>query len=46
MEKDPVTDYLIDADQKIPDWPDKTVSLGQVETAIRLGVKPHLGDKA
>lgn len=29
------TDSFIGADQQIPDWPVKTISLGEVETAIR-----------
>lgn len=45
VEKAPVTYYLIDADQKIPDWPVKTTFLGEVETA-RLGIKSIYGDLA
>ena len=48
-ERDPVTDYLIGADQKIPDLTYisvKTVFLGEAETAIRLGIKPRFGDLA
>lgn len=44
MEKVHVTDYLIDADQKIPDWLVNTTFLGEVEIAIRLGIKPRFTD--
>ena len=35
-----VADYLIGADQKIPDWQVKSAFLGEVVTAIKLGIKP------
>lgn len=38
-----ITDYLIDADQKIPHWWMKTVFLGDVEIAIRSGSKTEFG---
>lgn len=41
-----VADDLIDAGQKIPDLPVKTTFLGEVETAVRLGVQSRLGDLA
>ena len=34
-----VTDYVIGAGQKIPDWPIKITFLGKAEAAIRLGNK-------
>ena len=36
-------DYLLGADQKIPDWPMKTASLGQVETTGRSDIPSSLG---
>ena len=44
MEKAFGTDYLTNADKKLPDWLVKTTFLGQVETAIKLGIKPGFGD--
>lgn len=35
----PTTDYLIDADQKIPDWPITITFLGKVKTTVRSGSK-------
>ena len=37
MEKAPVTDYLIGADQKIPDWLTKITFWGKVKIAIKSG---------
>ena len=34
-----MTDYLVGAENKIPDWPIKITFLGKVETAIRSGIK-------
>lgn len=39
-----MADYLIGANQKIPDSPMKTTFPGKSETAIRLGSKPWFGD--
>ena len=39
-----VADYLIGADQKIPDWPVKTTILGEVITAVRLPTKSWFAD--
>lgn len=33
------SDYLIDVDQKIPDWLIEIMLLKEVETAIRSGIK-------
>ena len=41
--KGPETDYLIGVDQKIPDWLMKRVFLGEVEAAIRSGIKSRFG---
>lgn len=41
IEKTHVTNYLIDADQKIPAWPGKTTFLGEVRTTVRLGIDPR-----
>lgn len=38
-----VTDYLIGADQKIPDGLVKTAFLGEFKPAIRLDMKPQFG---
>ena len=38
-----MTDYLIGVDQKIPDWLMKRVFLGEVEAAIRSGIKSRFG---
>lgn len=38
-----VTDYLIDVDQTIPHWWNKTIFLGDVEIAIRSGSKTEFG---
>lgn len=43
IEKTCETHYLIDAGQKIPDWPIKIAFLGKVETALRSGVKSGFG---
>ena len=45
-EKVHVTDYLIGADQKIPDWLAKTTFLGKAESEIMSGIKPWFGDVA
>ena len=34
-----LADYLIGADQNIPDWLVKIIFLGKAETVIRLGIK-------
>ena len=34
-----MADYLIDTDQKNPDWAIRTAFLGEVVTAIRSGIK-------
>lgn len=34
-----MADYLIDTDQKIPDWAIRTAFLGEVVTAVRSGIK-------
>ena len=39
-----MADYLISADQEIPDWPVKTTFLGEVVTAIRLAIKSWFAD--
>ena len=39
MEGSYVADYLIGADRKIPDWPIKITFLGEIVTAIKLGIK-------
>jgi len=44
MERVCVADYLIGADQKIPDWSVNTPFPGKVETVIRLGIKSWFGD--
>lgn len=44
MEGDYVAGDLISANQDIPDWPVKTVLLGNVVTVIKLGVKCWFGD--
>ena len=41
--KGPETDYLIGVDQKIPDWLMTRVFLGEVEAAIRSGIKSRFG---
>lgn len=41
-----MTDYLNGAVRKIPDHTVKTTCLGEVETAIRLGIKLLFGDLA
>lgn len=46
MERAHVTDDLIGADHKIPDWPVKTTFLGEAEASIRLGIKPWFGGMA
>ena len=46
MERAHVTDYLIGALGKFPDHTVKITCLGEVETAIRLGIKPRFGDLA
>ena len=38
-----MTDYLIDADQKIPNWLIKITFLVKVETAFRLDIKSTFG---
>lgn len=43
LEKAYVKDYLIDVDQKIPDWLIKVMCLREAETAIRLGIKSRFG---
>ena len=43
MERAHVTDWC---DQKIPDSVVKNTFLGEVETAIRLGIKAQFGDLA
>ena len=43
IERVHVTDYLTDADQKIPEWLIKITFLVKVETTIRLGVKTKFG---
>lgn len=35
-------DYLTGADQKIHNWLVKSAFLGEVETAVKLGIKPSL----
>ena len=44
MERLCVADYLIGADQKIPDWLVNTPFPGKVETVIRLGIKSWISD--
>lgn len=39
MERAQVVDYFIGTDQKIPDWLNKVLSLGEVQVAIRSGIK-------
>ena len=39
-----MTDYFIAADQKIPEQLVKNIFLGEIETAIRLGITPLFGD--
>ena len=39
-----MADYLIDTDQKIPDWAIRTAFLGEVVTAINLSVKSWFAD--
>ena len=43
MERACVTDYLLGADQKIPDWLIKILFLGEAETAIRSSIKTRFG---
>lgn len=38
-----ITDYFIGVDKKIPNWLIKIVSRGEVETAIRSGIKSWFG---
>lgn len=38
-----MADYLIGADQKIPNWLVKATFLREVVTVIRLGIKPWTG---
>ena len=38
-----LTDFLIGADQKIPNWLIKITFLEEVETAIRSGIKSSFG---
>ena len=38
-----MANYLIGADQKIPDWLIKTAFLVKMETAVTLGIKSRLG---
>ena len=46
MERTLATNYFAGADQKVPDWPVNSPSLGEAETAISLGMKPQFGDIA
>ena len=39
-----VPDYFIGSHQKITDWLVKTTFVGEVETAITLGIKPGFGN--
>ena len=43
VERAHVTDDLIGADQRIPDWLTSILFLAKVETAVRLGIKSRLG---
>ena len=44
MEGDSVADYLMDTDQKIPDWPVQAAFLREVVTVIRLDIKSWFAD--
>ena len=44
MEKGYVADYLILADQGIPNWLVKTTFWGETESATRLGIKFQFDD--
>ena len=44
MEKGYVADYLILADQRIPNWLVKTTFWGEIESATRLGIKFQFDD--
>lgn len=43
MERAHMTHYLIDTDQKNPDWLIKITFLGKVKMAIRVGLKSRFG---
>ena len=38
-----MTDYLLGADQKIPDWLIRVTFLGKVETASKSSIKSRFG---
>ena len=46
MERAHVIEYLTSTDQKVPDWQVKTDISEEVETVIRLDIKPQFGDLA